>query len=236
MKKLMYLVWKPSDKTLELFRSLLLTQTSKQLTAIGIHRLRMTFVDSDVNAAHKQRLISAQLAGPPGVPDAVISFWLNHPSEHSSVETILKQYCNILCGYQVSESEPLINTTHPTTSGQRTIGMNQVVFLRKPERITREQWLEFWLKQHTPIAIATQSTFGYRQNIVTQALTDNALPVDAIVEENFPPEAMTSTHAFYNAVGNDALMRKNQSEMFSSVQRFIDLDKLDCLPMSEYNF
>ena len=232
----MYLVWKPHDQTPELFRDSLLKQASRQLLATGVQHLRMTFVDNDVSAAHKLRIVSASLAATPGIPDAVISFWLNHPSEHSSIESILKQYCNILSGYQVSESEPLINTMHPTLSGQRTVGMNQVVFLRKPERLTREQWLELWLKQHTPIAIATQSTFGYRQNIVTQALTDNALPIDAIVEENFPPEAMTSAHAFYNAVGNDALMRKNQTEMFASVQRFIDLDKLDCLPMSEYNF
>jgi len=236
MEKLIYLVWKPEHQSNEIFCNSLVIQTSKQLGAAGAKSIRITLADNDVAPAHKSRIISARLAALPSAPDAMVSFWLNSAIHRKPVESILRNNGNIISGYLVTESEPLVNTKHPAQRGQRAYGMNQVVFLRKPERLTREQWLELWLGQHTPIAMATQSTFGYRQNIVAHVLTENALSIDAIVEENFPPEAMNSAHAFYNATGDDQLMKKNQSAMFASVQRFIDLDKLDCLPMSEYNF
>ena len=34
------------------------------------------------------------------------------------------------------------------------------------------------------------------KNVISRAITKDALAIDAIVEENFPPEAMTSAHAF----------------------------------------
>jgi hypothetical protein len=148
----------------------------------------------------------------------------------------MRTFCSAIHGYLVTESEPLINTQHPGKKNQRAYGMNQVVLLRKPDSIHYEKWIDIWHNSHTQIAMETQSTFAYRQNVVARPVTRQAIALDAIVEENFPPEAMTSAHAFYNAVGDDKLLKKNQTAMFESVQRFIDLEKLDCLPMSEYNY
>ena len=50
----------------------------------------------------------------------------------------------------------------------------------------------------------TQATFGYVQNRVTGALTDDTPPVAAIVEELFPTEAMHDIHAFYGSDGDQA--------------------------------
>ncbi len=71
------------------------------------------------------------------------------------------------------------------------------MFLQRPRRLSEQQWLEVWQGSHTRVAIDTQSTFGYRQNVITRPMTYAAPPFDAIVEENFPQEAMTSQHAFY---------------------------------------
>jgi len=54
--------------------------------------------------------------------------------------------------------------------------MYQVVLLRKPPRLSHEQWLEIWLGSHTQVAIDTQSTFGYRQNVIVRPLTFAAPP------------------------------------------------------------
>ena len=56
---------------------------------------------------------------------------------------------------------------------------------------------------------------------------------DAIVEENFPPEAMISDHAFYDAE-DDIELGKRQERMMTSCARFIDFDRIDVVPMSEY--
>lgn len=227
----MYLLWKPADECSERLRDKILQQTIPSLQQAGAQQIRLAVNDEAVSPARKLFIRSTQ----PG-PDAVISFWLHSTVHRNPLENILQTCSPRINGYLVTESEPLRNEQHPATTGQRTYGMNQVVLLRRPPHLDFETWIDIWHNSHTQIALETQSTFGYRQNVVARALTANALAIDAIVEENFPPEAMSSAHAFYRATGNDALMKKNRGEMFASVQRFIDVAQLDCLPMSEYNF
>jgi hypothetical protein len=45
---------------------------------------------------------------------------------------------------------------------------------------------------------------------------------------------MTDPMVFYDAVGDEAKRKRNRKTMIESVVRFIDFDKMDCLPMSEY--
>jgi len=236
MEKLMYLLWKPAGESSEVFKSKILQHAIGPLQEAGCQHLRFTISDDAILPARKLFICSAHPS-----PDAVISYWLPSAITRQPMEKILRPYCPALNGYLVTESEPLTNTKHPASNGARTCGMNQVVLLRRPSRLGFEQWIDIWHNSHTQIALETQSTFGYRQNVVARPLTQNALAIDAIVEENFPPEAMSSAHAFYNAVridgtGDDDLMKKNQAKMYASVQRFIEFDRLDCLPMSEYNF
>jgi len=236
MEKLMYLLWKPTDKSTEQLRDAFLQQNIARLQQAGAMQIRLTLSDDAVSSARKLFIRNTQ----PG-PDAMISFWLDSAIHRRLIENLLQSCCSSLSGYLVTESEPLPNEKYPAPKGERTYGMNQVVLLRRPSRLSNEQWIDIWHNSHTQVALETQSTFGYRQNVVTRTLTANALAIDAIVEENFPPEAMSSAHAFYNAVSadgirDDVLMKKNQGKMFTSVQRFINFDQLDCLPMSEYNF
>jgi hypothetical protein len=109
-----------------------------------------------------------------------------------------------------------------------------VVLLRRPQWLSEAKWLDIWQGSHTGIAIDTQSTFGYRQNRVLQSLSTSGPVIDAIVEENFPPEAMTSPAVFYAADDNPERLQQHIKAMIESCQRFIDFDHLDCLPMSEY--
>ena len=78
-----------------------------------------------------------------------------------------------------------------------------------------------------------ESTFGYRQNLIVRPLTETAEPHSAMIEENFPVEAMTSDHAFY-AAQDDATLQANMQAMLESCARFIDFDRIDVIPMSEY--
>jgi hypothetical protein len=66
------------------------------------------------------------------------------------------------------------------------------------------------------------------------AVSEPQVLCDAIVEENFPAEAMTDREVFYNAVGNPALKAANEKRMIDSCVRFIEFDRIDCIPTSEY--
>ena len=45
---------------------------------------------------------------------------------------------------------------------------------------------------------------------------------------------MTSQHAFYDALGDDAKLEANRGRMLQSTARFIDFDRIDVIPTSEY--
>lgn len=229
MEKILYPVWKSASQTVSEFREVLLGEVSTQLIASGVLKLRISIIDDDVAAASALRQENIQ-----PLMDGMISVWVNSSVYREQQEAIIAPVVDRFHGYLVTESEPTVNSLHPAVEGERTYGMNEIVFLQRPQRISYEEWLDTWHNSHTQIAIDTQSTFGYRQNVVVRKLTEAGPHIDAVIEENFPPEAMTSPHAFYGAEGNEELFQANQKAMIDSVMRFIDFDKLDVMPTSEY--
>jgi hypothetical protein len=229
MEKMMYTVWKHESDSEADFRQKLLEKVSRQIVDAGARKLRIGVVDEDVAPAAALRMGNTKppIAG-------LISIWADTSIRRRPFEEAIQGAVARLDGYLVTESEPIVNTRHMAADGKRTPGMYQVVLLRKPPRLSYEQWLEIWLGSHTQVAIDTQSTFGYRQNVIVRPLTYAAPPYDAIIEEYFPAEAMTDPMVFYNAVGDEAKRKKHEKAMFDSVMRFIDFDKMDRIPMSEY--
>ncbi len=236
MEKMLYLLWtSPTDAT-EDFCQQLLAQAPEQLLASGVQQLRISVVDEAVAAAAPLRLENNK-----PLPAAMVSMWVDSAIYRQRQETVLAAYAERLAGYLVTESEPIVNYRHPAEPGQRVSGMCQVALLQRPERISYQQWLDVWHNSHTQIAIDTQNTFAYRQNVVVRQLSDDAPACDAIIEENFPAAAMDSPHAFYDAVRpdgslDDERLQANQKAMIDSVMRFIDFDKIDVMPSSEYCF
>ncbi|HQQ63711.1 MAG TPA: EthD domain-containing protein [Pseudomonadales bacterium] len=233
MEKLVYLLWQGNSNDTngkEDWHVALRELLVPELRAAGASRLRLNLADRDIEPAQALRLTTR-----PPAPDAMVSLWLDSASQRRPVEAALLRRATSIAGYAVCESEPLRNTLYPPGEGERCHGMNHVVFLQIPPRLDREQWQDLWLEQHTPTAIDTQQTFGYRQNIVVRTLTADAPRFDAIVEENFPPAAMRDQNAFYRDESPE-LLKSNQKKMYESCKRFIDFDKMDRLPTSEYNY
>lgn len=96
-----------------------------------------------------------------------------------------------------------------------------------------ETWFARWHRDHTPVAIETQSTFGYTQNAVVRALTPQAPAVDAIVEELFPEAAISDLHAFFGAADDDDL-RHRMDRMLASTAAFGANRDVDTVPTSRY--
>lgn len=228
MEKILYPVWKEPTLDGDGFRDVLLRQLGPELIEAGVRGLRVSVVDSEVEPATGLRQANCR-----PTMDAMLSVWLDSSVFRAPVEALIEARVARMAGYLVTESEAIVNTEHPPAEGERTHGMAQVVFLQRPHRLSEQQWLEIWHGSHTQVAIDTQSTFGYRQNVIVSPMTYAAAPFDAVIEENFPPEAMTSQHAFYG-VDNDEDLQTNLQAMIDSCVRFIDFDKIDVIPTSEY--
>lgn len=135
--------------------------------------------------------------------------------------------------YLVTESVPMAPPVTP--AGQRSPGLANVALLRRPAELDEPTWLQRWQRDHTPIAIATQSTVGYVQNYVVRSLTPGAPPVAAIVEEMFPIEAVRSLHAFFGAA-DDADLADRMSRMIASTSAFGANVDVDTVPTGRYVF
>ena len=112
-------------------------------------------------------------------------------------------------------------------------GLYTVAFLEKPAALEYATWLARWQGEHTAIAIATQRTFLYVQNVLVRSLTADAPPWTAIVEEAFPEAAASDPFQFYAASTPDELAAR-QRAMTASCERFIDFARFETLPMSAY--
>ena len=183
----MYALWKPAPKEADAFRDELLADLAPALSALPmVQGLRVCVADSAVADAAGRRMESHA-----PVPDAMVSIWVDDGGATGNWEPLFADAAERFAGYLVAEAEPLIaREAHPSAPGERQYGMCHVVFMSPPEALSREEWFSVWKDSHTQVAIDTQSTFGYRQNVVVRVLTEGELASHAIVEENFPPEAM----------------------------------------------
>lgn len=231
MEKLLYPVWKRDGLTGDDWRDALLNSLCGAVLALAnVRALRIAVVDSAVEKAAGKRMETCQ-----PLPDGLISIWVNNAGERSAIDELIAAQVARFTSYLIVEAEPIVNTRYLSKPGQRGYGFCQVVFLQRPERLSESQWLTIWQGSHTQVAIDTQGTFSYRQNVVARSLSAEAPVFHAVIEENFPPEAMTSDHAFYGlSEGDDEGLKANLGAMMESCSRFIDFDKIDVIPMSEY--
>ena len=135
--------------------------------------------------------------------------------------------------YLVTESMPM--PPPDLGEGRRTRGLANVALLRRPADLDEATWLHRWHIDHTQVAIDTQATFGYTQNVVIRPLTEDAPRIDAIVEENFPDEAVSDPYAFYGAA-DEADLTDRAGRMIASVSAFGAHLNIDTVPTSRYVF
>ena len=224
---------------------LLRTEVAPALLRAGAHGVQVNVVDTAVAPAASLRILTS-----PSPADALVSVWVDSANDalRRPFDALVATGPWTWAAYLVTESVPLHRAgTDPHGDGRsreaatavatedgRTPGFAQVAFFRRPESLPRHEWLARWLDDHTQVAIDTQSTFVYVQNVVARVLTPGATPWDAVVEECFPAAAMTDPHVFFDAEGDDERLAANQGAMFDSVQRFIDLATIEVIATSRY--
>ncbi|WP_395658495.1 hypothetical protein [Nocardioides sp.] len=192
------------------------------LRAAGVDRLQVNVDDEPVAAAMRIPELDPPVA-------AVVSTWGADPA---AVAETLQRVAALVHGYAVDERRRL--DPPEAWDGTRADALANVAVLRRPGDLSQEEWLRRWMVEHTPIAIRTQATFGYVQNIVTEAVTPDAPRVDAVVEELFSSAGITDVHAFYGSGGDDAELGRRITDLMASVARIGADHDLDLVPTSRY--
>jgi hypothetical protein len=203
------------------------SQVTADLLALGAPGLAVNVRDASVSDS----LMTLTTLDPPVV--GFVSIWTQQsygPHVLGALDRLAGE-CDRVDAYLVTESVPL--PPPPTSSGERTPGFANVALLRRPADLDEETWFARWHVDHTPVAIATQSTFGYTQNAVVRALTSGAPAIDAIVEELFPMEATRDLHAFFGAADDDDL-NDRMTRMVTSTSAFGANRCVDTVPTSRY--
>ena len=202
-------------------------QVAAELLDTGLPGLAINVRDAEV----RDSLMTLTTMDPPVV--AFVSVWTqqSYGAQVQAVAARLQMECDDVAAYLVTESVPL--PPPPTVPGQRTAGLANVALLRGPADLDETTWLSRWHIDHTPVAIETQSTFGYTQNAVVRALTPGAPTISAIVEELFPAEAISDLHAFFGAADDDDL-RSRMERMIASTSAFGANENVDTVPTSRY--
>jgi len=197
----------------------------RRLADAGVSRLQLNLDDAEVMPAMR----IATLPEPIG---AILSTWSENDVSQD-VTAALGDAATQVAGWEVDERLPIPPPDSP--HGERMDTLANVAVLRRPDDLAREEWLHRWLVDHTPIAISTQATFGYVQNVVVRPVTATApRVVDALVEELFPSAGMVDMHAFYGSGGDDAELNDRLTRLMTSVARIGFDHDIDLVPSSRY--
>ena len=199
------------------------------LLELGLPGLTVNVKD----AAVRDSLMTLTTLDPP--VQGFVSMWTeqHYGDQVRRALEVLAAQCDQLAAYLVTESAPMPPPNAP--AGQRVAGLSNIALLRRPAELDEAIWLARWQGDHTPVAIETQSTFGYVQNYVVRALTPDAPALSAIVEELFPIESVSSLHAFFGAA-DDADLADRMGRMVASTSAFGANQNIDTVPTGRYVF
>lgn len=229
MEKLVYLLWPRVGEAPRDLCARLLGSVATALRAESRGPVSLLLADAAAEAAERAAIRRTQ---PPIAGVACV--WLDCSTQRAAIEATLAGACGRVAGYLVSESAPLRNTTHRAPIGERTPGITMLALLERPPRLDPEEWLRIWYEEHGPVALELQCTYRYVRNAVVRRLTPDAPAFAGIVEEGFPAEAITDPHLWYRTGGSADRLRDRIGQMVASVRRFLDVEKIESLPMSEY--
>jgi hypothetical protein len=235
VEKIIYLGFAGTDAALDGHRDRMLDQCAPALLAEGALGLTLHARDSDAKVASP----SPGMTGRPPF-SALISLWLDDADERAAYERILLDHSPRIAGYLVTESlytdygDNRHGRARDWPDGDRSPGVVTVTVLEKPERYVYEPWLAHWYGTQSPVSEAMQPRMRYVRNTVACALTPASPPYAGIVEEAWPSARhITDPYLFYGASDLDQLA-DHMGTMLRSVTGFLDLPRIQSVPMSEY--
>ena len=217
-KVIAVLVGDPSGEE-DTLTNVLLGDVADALRQRGATRLQVNVVDPDVGPPH----------GVTPAPDSVrigaaVSYWVPAAGE-SPIHVDLLPASDRWNWHSFVVCEALQLQGPPAPSGGgRCVGFTQLVPLTVPAELSWNEWRHRWQGEHTEVAVATQSSFRYVQNVVLRRVNHEAPAFAAIVEESFPLAAAADPAVFYDAEDDEEKYKANLTRMLESCGRFISGD------------
>jgi len=236
MEKLQYLCWPRAGTTPADHGRTARDELAPALLALGPRGLSMQVDDADAQVPVPMPPPADEVQ-----PFALVSIWLDRYDDRAPYEAQLRDASEHIAGYLVTES---LYTDYggnrfagPRSwpDGERSPGVVMVTLLRRPARMTEDEWITHWHTVQSPVSEAMQPRMRYVRNAVARPITADAPPIEGIVEEAWPsPEHLTDPMLFYCADGDADRMHRNLAAMLESVTAFLDLEDLRSFTTSEY--
>ena len=121
--------------------------------------------------------------------------------------------------------------TPPLLTEETFSGTIQLCCFERREGLSDEALEQIWFQEHVQVALDTQNTLGYRQNLVLRSSHD---PLDGIVEEHFSIEAASSLTAFFANGDDEVKMMSDIHVLTESSERLLDLERSSVIHMTEH--
>jgi hypothetical protein len=229
-KVVMVLHGGPDDRAAR--RVSLVDQVSPQLLALGADRLTVTVADEAADVPGPNPFVTK------GLPVALVSLWTD-----ASADPLVA--CVTGAGFTVAAYE--VDETVPTTYGDnrhaaprdwpdgvRSRGVTAVSLIEQHPTLSYDEWLRRWHGRMSPVSERIQPRTRYVRNRVLRALTPDAPPWAAIVEECWPsPKHVSNPFLFYGA-SNPVTMVFNSLQILAAVTAFTRIWRVRTFMASEW--
>jgi hypothetical protein len=224
MEKLVYLLHKREQDSIESFRSELLERTCPRLLDQGARLLSLNVADIGERAQQ-----SPLILGDGKTLSASVSLWFDSLDRRGPAEALLGALGGRLWGYLVTESVPLDYPDRDWPDGKRSPGATLVTAFPKPERLSDDAFYAHWHGSHTPLSLEIHPFWRYVRNAVARRVTPEGPPYRGIVEERVRDieDLIDITRLFRGKA-------ENMERGLEDVNRFIDQADISCTLMNEY--
>ena len=233
--KLVYILHAPKGRSDEATREVLLGEVAQRLVERGARRLGMDIRDAESRVkSPAPRMIFEQPIS------ALVNLWIEDVEEREPFEKVLRSAGFTYDGYLVDESvyTDYGDNRHARRrdwpDGRRSPGIMAVTLMKRPRRLTKDEWIRRWHGTMSPVSEEIQPRARYVRNLVIRSLTQGAPPYEGIVEEAWPSKRhITSPWLFYGA-DNAARLAVNMARILRAVTSFLDLLQIHTAMMGEY--
>jgi hypothetical protein len=235
LNKIIYILWGPLERDKDETRNILLNQIAGEILDLGVEKLVMYIADSDSDVK------------PPGLKHpykemitAEIEVWMKEKTAHPGIEKVLADAAFRCAAYLADESiyreygGNMFMHQRDWPDGRRSPGVVAVTLLKRPPKISADEWVKRWHGIMSPVSEKIQPRSRYVRNLITERLSPEAPAYDGIVIEAWPSKRhVSSSFLFYGAENVFQLLR-NMFSILRAVRSFLRIRDIRTVMMSEY--
>lgn len=234
-KKIIYLLWSPEGQSGEERRRILLKECAGEIIDAGVLKLVMYVNDTDSDVKSPAPFKESEK---PVI--AQVEVWIKDLESTGTIESILHGKGFTLAGYRVQESiyreygGNMYMHQRDWADGRRSPGLVSVNLLKRPEKISPEEWIKRWHNIMSPVSEAIQPRARYIRNLVLEVITADAPSFNGIVIEAWPSKRHVTNKFLFFGADNIFQLLGNMLKILKAVKSFLKIKDIRSIMMSEY--